>query len=260
MDSHTPSARKLRAEREKIEGSRSPHFAAVTGGAAFAARGGGLRGEVSMYCPSCGTEVSDQTKYCTKCGVNLRRVRGVLGKGGATVRKGDECEPAWVEDQRAKKEGRRKAWVEDQRAKKEARRKKTPEEKRLEEIKAGVITSSVGFGLMVFLSLLFDAIASTVDGPASNILRTLWVVGLIPFMIGLGVLFNGLFVSKRIVEVKRQQEPKDQQTPLFSAPDTSPVARLVEPSQSPISDFSVTETTNTKLREPVAAPSHRDAN
>src|SRR6266542_3599242 len=245
MDSHTPSARKLRAEREKIEGSRSPHFAAVTGGAAFAARGGGLRGEISMYCPSCGTEVSDQTKYCTKCGVNLRRVRGVLGKGGATVRKGDEWEPAWVEDQRAKKE---------------ARRKKTPEEKRLEEIKAGVITSSVGFGLMVFLSLLFDAIASTVDGPASNILRTLWVVGLIPFMIGLGVLFNGLFVSKRIVEVKRQQEPKDQQTPLFSAPDTSPVARLVEPSQSPISDFSVTETTNTKLREPVAAPSHRDAN
>src|SRR6266508_1195558 len=272
MDSHTPSARKLRAEREKIEGSRSPHFAAVTGGAAFAARGGGLRGEVSMYCPSCGTEVSDQTKYCTKWGVNLRRVRGVLGKGGATVRKGDEWEPAWVEDQRAKKEARRKAWVEDQRAKKEARRtawvedqrakkearrKKTPEEKRLEEIKAGVITSSVGFGLMVFLSLLFDAIASTVDGPASNILRTLWVVGLIPFMIGLGVLFNGLFVSKRIVEVKRQQEQKDQQSPLFSAPDTSPVARLVEPSQSPISDFSVTETTTTKLREPVAAPPPR---
>ena len=202
-----------------------------------------------MYCPSCGTEAGDQTKYCTKCGVNLHRVRGVLGKGGATVRKGDDREPAWVKDQRAKKEARR-----------EARRKKTPEEKRLEEIKAGVISSSVGFGLMVFLSFLFDAIASTVDGPASNILRTLWVVGLIPFMIGLGVLFNGLFVSKRIVEVKRQQEQKDQQLPLFSAPNTSPVARLVEPSQSPISDFSITETTTTKLREPVSVPSPRDTN
>jgi zinc-ribbon domain len=202
-----------------------------------------------MYCPSCGTEASDQTKYCTKCGVNLRRVRGVLGKGGATVRKGDDREPEWLKDQRAKKEARR-----------EARRMKTPEEKRLEEIKAGVISSSVGFGLMVFLSFLFDAIASTVDGPASNILRTLWVVGLIPFMIGLGVLFNGLFVSKRIVEVKRQQEQKDQQLPLFSAPNTSPVARLVEPSQSPISDFSITETTTTKLREPVSVPSPRDTN
>ena len=201
-----------------------------------------------MYCPSCGTEVSDQTKYCTKCGVNLRRVKGVLGKGGASVNKGDDWEPFWLEERRARNE---------------ARKKKTPEVKRLEEIKAGVITSSVGFGLMVFLSLLFSAIASTMEGPAGNILRSLWAVGLIPFLIGLGILFNGLFVSKRIVELKRQQERKDQQSPLFSAPntlDTSPVARLVEPSQSPISDFSVTETTTTKLREPVAAPSPRDTN
>jgi hypothetical protein len=201
-----------------------------------------------MYCPSCGTEVSDQTKYCTKCGVNLRRVKGVLGKGGAGVKKGDDWEPFWLEERRARND---------------ARKKKTPEVKRLEEIKAGVITSSVGFGLMVFLSLLFDAVASTVEGPGGNILRSLWAVGLLPFMIGLGILINGLFVSKRIVELKRQQEPKDQQSPLFSAPntlDTSPVARLVEPSQSPISDFSVTETTTTKLREPVAAPSPRDTN
>lgn len=201
-----------------------------------------------MYCPSCGTEVSDQTKYCTKCGVNLRRVKGVLGKGGASVNKGDDWEPIWLEERKARNE---------------ARKKKTPEVKRLEEIKAGVITSSVGVGLMVFLSLLFNAIASTMEGPEGNILRSLWAVGLIPFMVGLGVLLNGLFVSKRIVEVKRQQEQKDQQPPLFSAPntlDTSPVARLVEPSQSPISDFSVTETTTTKLREPVAAPSPRDAN
>jgi hypothetical protein len=79
-------------------------------------------------------------------------------------------------------------------------------------------------------------------------------------MVGMGLLINGLFVSKRIVDLRRQQEPKGRQAPLFSAPETSPVARLVEPSQSPISDFSVTETTTTKLREPVAAPSPRDTN
>jgi hypothetical protein len=200
---------------------------------------------MSMYCPSCGTEVNDQTKYCTKCGINLRRVKGVLSKGGAGVKKGDDWEPLWVEERRAKNE---------------ARKKKTPEVKRLDEIKAGVITSSVGFGLMVFLNLLFNAIASTMEGPESNILRSLWAVGLIPFMVGLGILINGLFVSRRIVELKRQQEQSDQQSPLFSAPNTSPVPRLGEPSQSPISDFSVTETTTTKLREPVAAPSPRDAN
>jgi hypothetical protein len=198
-----------------------------------------------MYCPSCGIEASDQTKYCTKCGVNLRRVKGVLGKGGAGVRQGDDLEQLLLGEHKAMGE---------------TRKKKTPEEKRLEELKAGVITSSVGFGLMVFLSLLFNAIASTIEGPEGNILRSLWAVGLIPFMIGMGIIFNGLFVSKRIVELKRQQELKDRQSPLFSAPNTSPVARLVEPSQSPVLDFSVTETTTTKLREPVADPSPRDTN
>jgi hypothetical protein len=198
-----------------------------------------------MYCPSCGIEASDQTKYCTKCGVNLRRVKGVLGKGGAVVRQGDDWGQFLLEERKAKGE---------------MRKKKTPEEKRLGELKAGVITSSVGLGLMAFLWILFDAIASIIEGPEGNILRSLWAVGLIPFLIGLGITFNGLFVSKRIVELKRQQELKDRQSPLFSAPNTSPVARLVEPSQSPISDFSVTETTTTKLREPVADPSPRDAN
>jgi hypothetical protein len=123
-----------------------------------------------------------------------------------------------------------------------------------------VITSCVGLGLMIFLNVLFDAIANATHGPGADILRSLWAAGLIPFMVGLGVLFNGLFVSKRVVELKRRQELTDQQPPLFSAPNTSPVARLAEPSQSPISDFSVTETTTTKLREPVSAPSPRDTN
>jgi len=198
-----------------------------------------------MYCPSCGTEAGDQTKYCTKCGVNLRRVKGVLGRGGAGPKQGEDWGQFLLEKRIERGE---------------ARKKKTPEEKRLEELKAGVITSSVGFGLMVFLSLLFDAIASTIEGPGGAILRSLWAVGLIPFMIGLGIIFNGLFVSKRIVDLKQQREMKDQQSPLFSAPNTSPVARLVEPSQSPVSDFSVTEPTTTKLREPAAAPSPRDTN
>jgi hypothetical protein len=81
-------------------------------------------------------------------------------------------------------------------------------------------------------------------------------------MIGLGILINGLFISKRIVKLKRQQEQQDQPALLFSAPDTSPVARhlpnQIEPAQSLNSNFSVTESTTTKLREPVSAPSPRD--
>jgi hypothetical protein len=208
-----------------------------------------------MYCPSCGTESNNQTKYCTKCGVNLHRVKGVLGKGGAGVMVGNDWELS-----RPGRMDARLARIEELRSRRDEPRKKTPEEKRLIEVKAGVILSSVGFGLMVFLNLLFNAIASTVDGPEANILRSLWAVGLVPFMIGLGIFLNGFFVSKRIVELKRRQDQSGQQPLLFSAPSTSPVARLVEPAQPPISDFSVTETTTTKLQEPVPAPSPRDTN
>src|SRR5262249_41844722 len=158
-----------------------------------------------MYCPSCGTESNDQTKYCTKCGVNLRRVKGVLGKGGAGVWQGNDREPAQLALLEARR-ARIEDWLVERKNRRIERRKKTPEEKRLNEIKAGVIVSSVGFGLMVFLSLLFNAIASTMNGPEANILRSLWAVGLVPFMAGLGILLNGFIVSKRIVELKRQQD------------------------------------------------------
>ena len=200
-----------------------------------------------MYCPSCGTETVDQNKYCVKCGVNLRHVQAALGKGDAG---------GW--DAHARDHDRRR---EERRKRRDEWRKKTPEEKRFNEIKAGVIVSSVGFGLMVFLGILFDAIASTMDGPEADILRSLWAVGLVPFMVGLGILFNGIYVSKRIINLKRQQElPGQKQQPFFSAPNTSPVARLAEPAQYPVPDFSVTESTTTKLREPASANSPNDAN
>jgi hypothetical protein len=170
---------------------------------------------------------------------------GVMGKGGAGFKAGESVDWEKVE-------------LEERREKRFTRNKKTPEEKRFEEIKAGVITSSVGLGLMIFLGFLFNAFAENVSHPADDILRAIPFVGVIPFLIGLGIVFNGLFISKRIVELKRRQEQHDQQTPLFNAPNTSPVARLAESSQSPISDFSIAEPTTTKLREPV--PSARDTN
>jgi len=141
------------------------------------------------------------------------------------------------------------------------KKKKTPEEKRLNEIKGGVITASVGLGLLVFFSFLFEAIANMMGpDPAANIVRSLWAVGLVPFLVGLGITFNGLVVSKKIVQLNRQEERSAPQ-PLFSAvPGTSPVPQLPEAAQSPIADYSITEPTTTKLREPVPVSSPRDTN
>jgi len=200
-----------------------------------------------MFCPQCGTETHEPIKFCKQCGTNLRRVMGVMGKGGAGFKPSESVD--W------EKEG-----LEERKEKRAARNKKTPEEKRFEEIKAGVITSSVGLGVMIFLGFLFNAFAENVSHPADDILRAIPFVGVIPFLIGLGIIFNGLFISKRIVELKRRQEQRDQPMPLFNVPNTSPVARLAEGSQSPVSDFSIAEPTTTKLREPVSASAPRETN
>jgi hypothetical protein len=193
-----------------------------------------------MFCPACGTEASDQTKFCTRCGANLQQIKGALVK----------IDPVHAELSELKR-----LHIEGQKHEFERRMKKTPEEKRLEEVKAGVIVSSVGLGLLIFLWLLFNAIAQSEPDPDGEIIRALRFVGLIPFLVGIGILINGLFVSKRMVEERRRQEQEANQPQLFSETlDTAPVRRIPEAVQAPTSNFSVTESTTTKLRERSPAP------
>ena len=196
-----------------------------------------------MFCPSCGTETREAIKFCKKCGTNLKRVQGVMGKGGA----GNPAD--WNQ-----------WWIEEHQEKREQQKKKLPEEKRLEEVKAGVITASIGLALSIFLNLLFEAIANTVGGPEAIILQRIWAVGLVPLFIGLAIVFNGLFISKRIVELKTQR-PDQMPQPLFApVANTSPVQQLGEASAQPVSEFSISEPTTARLREPISIPSPRDTN
>lgn len=200
-----------------------------------------------MFCPNCGLETREALKFCKQCGTNLGRVQGVMGKGGAGVRTNGPAD--W-----------NKVALDEYQEDRERKKKKTPEEKRLDEIKTGVLTTSVGLGLMIFLRFLFQAIASTLPWQEANILRGLWWVGWIPFLVGLGVIFNGLVIGKKAVELNRRQESDKLHPVFFSVPNTSPVPQLAEASQSAIDDYSVTESTTTKLREPVTVPSSRETN
>mgnify|MGYP000163764730 CR=1 FL=1 len=197
-----------------------------------------------MFCPSCGTETREAIKFCKKCGTNLKRVQGVLGKGGAGSSANQSTD--WNQ-----------WWIEEHQEKREQNKKKLPEEKRLEEVKAGIITASIGLAITIFLNHFLGAIAGTVDGPESGILRNIWPVGLIPFFIGLAITFNGLFISKRIVELKKQRELPPPQPLFTSVPNTSPVQQLTEASAQPISEFSIVEPTTTKLRDPISVPAHK---
>src|SRR5205085_4322939 len=82
----------------------------------------------------------------------------------------------------------------------------TPEMKRYNEIKAGVIVSSVGIGVMIFLNVLMQGIILSGQNPPSDaaILSRIWLAGIIPFFVGFALIINGLFVSKRQVELARR--------------------------------------------------------
>lgn len=198
-----------------------------------------------MFCPGCGIQTNEDLKFCKQCGANLHSVREVmLGKSGGSF----DWSKTWVAEMFLTEEER------------ERQKGVTPEEKRYKEIKDGVITCFVGVGVMIFLYFLLGAIAEVVaskDPEAAGIVRHIWVAGVIPFLVGIGLIINGLFISKRIVEVKRRQtQAPPQPTPLGAAS----TAQLSESSAPPLSGFSVTEPTTTRLKEPLPVPSRRDTN
>ena len=139
-----------------------------------------------MFCPQCGTTESDELKFCKSCGANLSAVRHVV----ATRETGDKSDwSKWVTEAI-----RVKAIVKEEHHR---RRGITPEAKRLREVKAGVIFSSVGVAVAVFLYVFMQGIIlGTRIGPdVAEILSRLWIVGVIPLCVRVGLLINGLFVK-----------------------------------------------------------------
>src|SRR6266436_9703806 len=141
-----------------------------------------------MFCPKCGSSQNDELKFCKLCGANLFAVRQVVDNREA-VEKFDWTR-TWVAEMfmSPDEKKRRKEEIERQRG-------ITPEMKRYNEIKAGVITSCVGIGVMIFLNALMQGIILSGQNPPSDaaILSRIWLAGLIPFLVGLALVVNGWF-------------------------------------------------------------------
>jgi hypothetical protein len=61
-------------------------------------------------------------------------------------------------------------------------------------------------GASIFLFFFMQGIIlSGQNSPSDNeILGRIWIAGIVPFLIGLGLIINGVFISKKIVEVVRR--------------------------------------------------------
>ena len=169
-----------------------------------------------MFCPGCGSDQSAELRFCTVCGANLSAVRQVL-----TPREPEEkfdWSKTWVAEMFLS-EGEKKRRKEEL----ERQRGITPEVKRHQEIKAGVITSSTGVGLSIFLYVLMQGIISSgrVAPGVDQILSSLWVAGVIPLFVGIALVINGVVVSKKLAELARKErELEDIHPHMLRPPDT----------------------------------------
>ncbi len=219
-----------------------------------------------MFCPQCGASQSDELKFCKLCGANLYAVRQVvatremdekfdwsktwvadmfLSAGERVRRKKEELERLRGTTLETQSDGRT-ATVWD--VELERLRGTTPEIQRSREIKAGVITGSVGIGLAIFLYVFMQGIilSGDVAPDAVEILRRLWVVGVIPLCIGIALVFNGLVVGRRLVRADQDSTRpavlETEKDPHF--PPSADTAGLDPP------NFSVTEETTRHLEGP----------
>jgi hypothetical protein len=190
-----------------------------------------------MICPRCSSNQTDEIKFCTFCGANLEAVREVLDRPEAA--KKFEWNDTWVAEmfmsgkaaQRRKQEMDRAMGI-------------TPEVKRYQEIKAGVIVSSIGIGLSIFLYWFMQGVAGHVDPKEREIILRIWIAGIIPFMVGLALIINGLVISKKQVEIQNRNESEPRPLEEGAPPRT---LRAADTSQFIPTGASVTEGTTRHL-------------
>lgn len=191
-----------------------------------------------MICPRCSSNLSDDVKFCKNCGANLQAVREALTNPEA-ARKFDWSN-TWVAEMFMSAEA-----TELRKQEMERRLGITPQVKRYREIKAGVITSCVGIGVSIFLFVFMQGVIGKVDPGEAEILRRVWIAGVIPFFIGLALIFNGLVVSKRLVEL--QERDMKRPGPLEGNVDPQRELRPGDASEFVSPGFSVTEQTTRHL-------------
>ena len=200
-----------------------------------------------MFCPGCGIEERQSNQFCRACGTDLRPVRFALEAPdtitASAVSAREEIGRAVAARIREAEIGELSEVAEDVLPEIE-KFLESPEEKRLRRVRAGIVTSSIGFGATIAF-----AIAAILMGD-----RGIYMVagaGLVTFFLGLGIILNGVLLtapkkrlSDRSTEGGRQLE-LDAQQPRGVEAQTNDLA-LPEPSNL---FSSVTENTTKHLEE-----------
>jgi len=197
-----------------------------------------------MFCPNCGSTQSDDLKFCKSCGANLGAVRTAL----VSRETGDKFDwsKTWIAEMLMSGEESVKRAAEIERL-----QGITPETKRRNEIKAGVITASAGVGVMITVLIIMQGIilSGNVSEAVAQILSRVWIAGVIPIFVGLALIINGMFISKKGVrpDINRTDAANKELGPVPAADFLPPAETNQLRSALP---FSVTDETTQHLKEP----------
>jgi hypothetical protein len=185
-------------------------------------------------------------RFCKSCGANLYAVRQAVATRD-TPEKFDWSR-TWIAEMlmSESEKKRRKEELDCQRG-------ITPDVKRQKEIKAGVITASVGIGVTIFLYVFMRGIilGAKIPPDAAEILSRVWVAGVIPLFVGIGLMVSGIFVGRANAQPPTTASlEKEKQHASLSTGDGEPL--LTPP-------FSVTDQTTRQLNEERDADLMRDS-
>lgn len=143
-----------------------------------------------MYCPSCGSEERQLSQFCRACGTDLRIVRNSLENPDAITQSAisarEHIGMAVADKIRQMKSAKDLERVAEDVLPQFEKFLESPEERRLRRIRAGVITAAIGLGA---------ALAMFVLALAEGDLLPLIAPGFLIFLIGIGVIINGMLFT-----------------------------------------------------------------
>src|SRR5438128_1881323 len=223
-----------------------------------------------MFCPQCGTESSQELKFCRSCGANLRVIGKAVTLSEAIAR--SDGIPAKLKDifsnikiaavteevsramEKMKTEIARSTKDEREWARARARevfrkrvrgrKEKTAEQRRERHLTKGAIKLFWGGGLSVFLYFLSHALVlklppeviAKIPFEIDPVVRVLWLIGLIPMLSGLGHIIAGLTI--RPAPTRQIEFPEQSPLRIDSEKDRkdySNESTLVSPHEPPAS-------------------------
>ena len=159
-----------------------------------------------MYCPSCGSEERQLSQFCRACGTDLRVVRIGLERPDAitasAVSAREQISQALADKIRQMESSSDLKRVAEDVLPEIEKFLESPEEKRLRRIRAGVVMGSIGLGASLLLFLL---------SLAQHDFIPFIGLGVVLFLIGLGMVINGLvFTIPRKKIADRSDEAQSQ--------------------------------------------------